>query len=382
MNSAAVTSNSAMTQEDDHALIERIATAYRYASTRFAGHGTSFWADFNRDCQSLHDALMRDDVAVAGSILRDPHNAPIHLLRGFYDLTRTVRNAEAGGDFECRRQQENMIAGLLVALAEAVGAVRYANPEAAGKHDQSIEDTLAALDERLGFRIDFPNPYPGEIGLVTSRGIANERSAHAIYQAWLVSELGGPRVLEIGAGLGLVAYYARQLGLTYTIVDLPLSNAAQADFLGRALGPEKIALSGEQYYVRTDRTGIFGPEWFLSSTEHFDVILNADSLPEMDTDQAVKYVDKICANCDVFLSINHEAGAFRVSELLALPGCPFERHRYWLRDGYVEEVARFGGMTTEIERLRNAVSRLSRKPSNSRRELIRRFVNITLGRPV
>ncbi len=54
------------------------------------------------------------------------------------------------------------------------------------------------------------------------------------------------RVLEIGAGLGRTAYYAWRAGIRhYTIVDVPLTAVAQADFLGRTLGPEALTLAGE-----------------------------------------------------------------------------------------------------------------------------------------
>ena len=103
----------------------------------------------------------------------------------------------------------------LVTLAEAIGAKRVWNAEAAESlrpDVASIEDLLTAIENRIGIDLDFPNPFPDEFGLATSRGVASQRALHAIYQAWRLKTLArvyGGRVLEIGAGLGRTAYYAK-----------------------------------------------------------------------------------------------------------------------------------------------------------------------------
>ena len=52
--------------------------------------------------------------------------------------------------------------------------------------------------------------------------------------------------MEIGAGMGRTAYYMCKFGLSdYTIVDLPMSNVAQAAFLSRVMGEDQISLAGE-----------------------------------------------------------------------------------------------------------------------------------------
>jgi hypothetical protein len=142
---------------------------------------------------------------------------------------------------------------------------------------------LALIDLGLGHRIVFPNPFPGEIGLASSRGIISYRAIQAIYQAWRVYNLvkgnRDARIVEVGAGLGRTAFYAATFGLhNYTIVDLPLSSVAQGYFLGRTLGPDAICLYKEQ------RSGIaiLPPSKFLNSDDRYDVLLNADSLTELD----------------------------------------------------------------------------------------------------
>ena len=112
-----------------------------------------------------------------------------------------------------------------------------------------VDRILDEIEGTLAAPIRFPNPYPGELGLLTvNRGIASFRAIQALYQAWRLGQLSHGqddfRVLEIGAGLGRTAYFARALGISdYTIVDIPLTNAAQGYFLGRTLGAGNVVLS-------------------------------------------------------------------------------------------------------------------------------------------
>ena len=120
-------------------------------------------------------------------------------------------------------------------------------------HDVSAQTTdqiLDQIDGALGLKLDFPNPFPNELGLPSSRGILGFRSIHAIYQAWRIAQIAKGRrdfkVMEIGAGLGRTAYFSNIFGVkNYTIVDIPLTNAAQGYFLGRVLGPDAVRLNGE-----------------------------------------------------------------------------------------------------------------------------------------
>ncbi len=140
----------------------------------------------------------------------------------------------------------------MLLLSEVLGARRLWNSEAPNLTAAlpDVETMMLQLDQAAGFLIDFPNPFPDEIGLVTSRGIASHRAVQALYQAARIASLmkgkSRARIAEIGAGTGRTAYYARKIGITdYTIIDLPMSNVAQANFLGRALGPNMISLFGE-----------------------------------------------------------------------------------------------------------------------------------------
>lgn len=384
---------------NDEQLVARIIGAYRFAIAHFDGHGNSFWGDFNRDLIDLHTLLLSGDAAPIAARLRTPHTT--ELLKGFYDLTASNYDMQIASTVSNRDEKASQILSLLFTLAEAVGAVRAINPEGPIQQNARIstaEALLNALDDKFGFRIDFPNPYPNEFGLITSRGVANFRSLHAIYHAWRLADItrsgSNTSILEIGAGLARTAYYAKRFGIhDYTIVDIPLTNVAQADFIGRTLGPSHLVLFGEPDDVsRRDRVRVVGPKWLANTNETFDIALNIDSITEMDLNNAIDYFRLICAKAGTFISINHEVNLFSVADLPTLAGEPpkFNRYPYWLRPGYVEEVAYIRDTTPpdaasqfELKRLAGVISRQSSEIEqtnrllHSRIALLRRALKLT-----
>jgi hypothetical protein len=322
---------------DDLNLIARIVAAYRAANDTALGSNDSYWlqsfSDFKRP---VHDALMsRNAEAAVAPMLRDP--ASNMLFYGFDNLTSSTNPpASTWGDPHHLPMYDD-----LLRLAEAIGALPLENPET--PYSDLAPDTeviLRTLDAAFGFTVKFPNPYPREIGLATSRGVASYRAVQALYQASRVAELAPDpstaKVVEIGGGLGRTPYCAYQFGLRdYTLIDLPMTNVAQAYFLGRVLGPDAISLFGES------RRGIqiLPPAGFLEATDHYHIALNVDSLPEMAPETAIDYCKKMISRADVFLSINHEFNAQTVRGIYAdLKLRAVSRTPYWLRRGYVEEV--------------------------------------------
>jgi hypothetical protein len=318
---------------DDRELVRRIVRAYAAATERFAGHGASMWADINATAADLHRVLLGGDLEQSARLLRHPHLS--NLFHGF--------DNPVGNEIAADMKQRIYLA--LRRLAEATGAVRLSNPETRIGTALSIDGYLDALDVRLGRRLVFPNLFEAEQGVRSARGIIGFRPLQALYQAWRLTRFGdGLRVLEIGAGLGRTAYYADLLGIAdYTIVDIPLSNVAQADFLGRALGPDRVTLVGEEPESGGRRIRIWGPDFLATTDERFDVVLNVDSLTELDRDVARRYVDFAARRARVFVSINPEYHPQRVCDLLDAQARPHLTLRlpYWMREGYVEEIALF-----------------------------------------
>ena len=323
--------------------IQRIGKAYTDAvDTDLGDRGIDWLGMYGAMKADVHQALVSGSPEDARAFLSDPANNMM-----FYGFENTYRGQAEHGEGH-HRIQSHFIYNSLLRVAEAIGVVRMEDPEPydlAGEPPTPtpVEDILSKLDEALGFRVDFPNPYPNEVGYPTTRGVASYRAVQALYQVWRIMQLAGGRhrsVVEIGAGLGRNAYYARRAGIDrYTIVDIPMTAAAQAYFLARTLGEDAVQVYGEDSDAPVR---ILPPEDFLRSAERYDLIVNIDSLPEMDAAVSQRYFDHIALRTPTFLSINHEILPVTVRSLYTKLGtCRAERQPYWLRRGYVEEVVRF-----------------------------------------
>jgi hypothetical protein len=196
--------------------------------------------------------------------------------------------------------------------------------------------------DRLGFPLSFPNPYENEFGLQVGGQVASVRAVFALYQSFRSLSLsrlfGCHSIMEIGAGLGRSAYYCWTAGVrSYRIIDLPLANVAQAYFLGRTLGPENIRLYGEP--SKSEAVEILPPR--LLTERKFDLVVNVDSMTEMDRQAAIDYLNYARDCAKVLLSSNHEVNHFRVCDLLTevMPETPVLRYPSPMRDGYMEEIA-------------------------------------------
>jgi hypothetical protein len=297
------------------------------------------FAELKRD---VHDALMGDDEAAVRALLRDPGRTD--LFYGFENLTRSIAPSHVDEEIFPRADKEQTIEGMFELLSRLCEAreCRLTHPDGPMvERPPGIDAMFAALDKSFGGRFDFPNPFPGEIGLSTSRGVASYRALQAVYQAGRIVDLltGGdaPRVLEVGAGLGRTAYYAWQFGIRdYTIIDIPISAVAQANFLGRTVGEQHIQLYGE---TKAAGIRILPPAAFLNVDDRYDLIINVDSLTEMNPATAYRYVKEIEKRSSVFWSVNHEENSFKVSDLFS-PRIANEvvRTPYCMRIGYVEEL--------------------------------------------
>lgn len=326
----------------DLKLVERIITAYQEANK--ADLGDSMWKVFFASYHNaIHEELMNGHVETVAKIFRDPGASD--LFYGFDLLTKSYQGIS--NTDQVRAPYARLCLDGLVRFAEAAGVSPIDNPETWSSRDGSTLETEKVLEElsKKCWPFSVPNPFPAELGLKTSRGIISYRVPQALYQAWrikqLVKGIDNPRILEIGAGLGRTAYYAYELGLRdYSIVDIPITAASQAYFLGRTLGENNIHLDGEPTLESIQKVKVLSPQTFINENKTYDLVLNADSLTEMDLSTANAYWKKIKSSTDMFLSINHEANPFCVRDLIAedLPNIEINRCPAWMRRGYVEEL--------------------------------------------
>ena len=362
---------------DDTRLIERIRRSYSLAIETPVGSTDSMWLRgplFEMRCE-IHDALTASATDDLTQILRDPGRTDLHY--GFEDLSRTFA-IQSLPTLDRARFAASQFLGLLE-LGRATGLRRVRHHDQVEPELPRVGDLLNKFDGLFGFHIIFPNPFPNEPGLATTRGIIGYRGPAALYQAWRIKQLAGtqrsPRVVEIGGGLGRTAYYARKFGITdYTIVDIPMTLVAQANFLGRVLGEDSIALFGEVPHD-AGRVKLLPPSAFLQSHRQYDLALNVDSMTEMARDTAQAYCDAIHARATTFLSINHEGLGFTVAELM--PGGMFQRTPYWMRPGYVEELAGRYPNDTRGRRLYRSVRRAASSGKVLTERLARRGMTVS-----
>jgi hypothetical protein len=298
-------------------LVRTIRELYLRSIGRCGGV-SGIWDSINSLKGDIHAALCGASDEDLASLLSRPTEH--FLLYGIDDLSRDDGSMPLA---ERRRLQADATGESLYRLAELLKVVRMRYPEARVA-DPPFE-TDALLDGIAGAvgQFDLPNPFVGEVGLKSTRGIFGFRVPQALYQAHLLKQWPGS-ILEIGAGFGRTAYFAHKFGLgPYSIVDIPMTNVAQRLFLGMTL-PE-------------------GAVRILDTSElpAADVVFNADSLTEMDRETAERYVDHIKRTAKVFLSINHEYNAFRACEVGDLARHCVSRNAYYLRPGYAMEVFHF-----------------------------------------
>ena len=343
------------------AFLQRLQISYR-RQMELVDFGSSFWKQFAEKNADVDRILSSGDLRAVGNLAANP--AATNMFWGF-DATAADAVAPYFEDPEgLRASHVDAVCDRILRLAVATGAIRIEYPEASldAPNLRDLDHALDAVATKTG-ALRFPNPFPHEIGVATSRGIVSYRPLQAIYQAFRLRELAqtfGGRVVEIGGGLGRTAYYARQFGIRdYTLIDIPISATAQAIFLAYTLGPDAITLPGEPHRNNTVR--IETPAWFYVAQEAFDIALNADSMVEMDADHANRYVAVISKTCSCFLSINHEFNPFRVCDLPAAQELKVSRYPYWMRKGYAEELYEPGGMRRRVKsRLSRVKSRLKR----------------------
>lgn len=328
---------------DDKDLVARIIDAFRVTKDLPLGDSASFWLDSIAGMQKREfETLSSGAVGAVAALFRDP--LLTQLFVGFDDVVATNPYSPHVRDPSFQDWMRKWSYDSLVGTAEAVGTVRIEAVESRDIRALGVEEILLGLDEAFGFRVTFPNINRGEIGLTTSRGIASFRAIQSLFQGWRIANLlgdtAGKKVVEIGGGMGRTCFYARQFGVAkYDIVDLPLTSACQAYYLGRTLGNDQVALHGEDSEAPTR---ILAPSTFLNSTNAYDLAVNVDSFPEMSGNTIAEYFNRIVQTIPSLLSINHEANLHSVRYFIdTTQGAVSTRNRYWLRRGFVEEVVRF-----------------------------------------
>jgi hypothetical protein len=339
-------------------LISRINNSYRLALNRSpTPEGSAIWSMIGAKQTEIHQALMSNGDRSLPDLLSDPQST--NLYYGVDNLAKDVMEIIGTRWKDGYDDLKSAIDDLLVALGEVdlfnpQGGALY--PHKNRPETRSVEDAIRTIDGIFGGKVSFPNPFAGEFGIATSKGLISYRAIQAVYQSILVRRYAVESCLEIGGGMGRTAFFGRLLGLKYTIIDLPMTIVGQALFLASVLGDDAIWLLGDTT-PKNDRIVLLPPSE-LRSVGHVDVVLNVDSLTEMGEKTAMEYLAWISTNCETFISINHEANLFKTIELCRslYPSSLRSRCPYWLRAGYVEEVFSFDKARQMLEAVHSSTS--------------------------
>jgi hypothetical protein len=324
---------------NDIDLVIRLVRSYRqsFKQSHYAG---GMWTDFfMKKHGRAHDIFMSGSPRQAARLLRNPSANYLHygFDETYLDMARLFSRPDNHAGYATSIKMQ------MLSLAEAGRMFRMENPEQYSnvppRKGPDTEALMRALDAILGIKVDFPNPFPDEYGLQTSRGVAGFRATQSLYQAYRIMQLTAgienPNILEIGAGTGRTAYYCHRLGLRrYSIVDLPFTAISHGYFLGRVLGHSAVALDIEM----GGGVKLISPDSFLQQDVKYDLIVNVDSLTEIPLSVARRYWVEIQKRTKRFWSINHEANQHTMSQIAGI--APAWRFPCWMRRGYAEELYR------------------------------------------
>lgn len=330
--------------------VRRVVDAYHAAMKVFSAPAPSMWARIEARHRDTLNAVRARNLPVVLQTLTRLFDTPLiwGLGRVHPDTPGHIRSGQPEG-------VQIQITDALVSLAEATGAARLTSIELEGldRHlaalHRDLDALLTAVVEHTGLEVAMPEAGANYGCRIAGHHVSIDSLVHA-YTAYRLRQLGArshERIVEIGGGYGCLAYICHRNGYgDYTIVDLPWVNLIQGYLLIMSLPPSSVSLFGEP-----DRAVKVQPFWEFGNLadRSVDVVINTDSLPEIGGETARRYIAdiaRVTRRC--FLSINQEAttvypGVGRQLHVNAL--CAEERRlrllhrqRYWMRQGYVEEV--------------------------------------------
>jgi hypothetical protein len=327
----------------------RVVEAYRAAMASAQAPSASMWKYVEEQHGEFLAAVRAGDIdTVLQSLRRMFHT---HLVWGLGRVHEQIPVDIQRGHSDGLQIQ---VADVLVSLGEATSAALITNIEQQGRDVHfsalcvDLDQLLASIITRTGLVVDMPGAGGNYGCVVAGRRVSIDSLVHA-YTVYRLKQLGvgsGERIAEIGGGYGCLAYSCRRNGFSdYTVFDLPWVNILQGYLHIMTLAPDEVSLFGEP-----DRPVKIRPFWEFTALgdRSVDVVINTDSMPEIGAATARQYIDgiaRVTRRC--FLSINQEAMADypgigrqqHVNGLAERAGLRLlHRHRYWMRQGYVEEI--------------------------------------------
>lgn len=330
--------------------VQRVIAAYNRASAELQRPAPCMWElGEARNAKSFVAALKAGNAVAVFEHLRSMFRT--NLVWGLGCVCEQVWNfflTQSYGPYLMR------FTDILRSLAEAVGTLCITNSEQDMEGHFSALDidtaaTYSAIEHQIGLDLSFPE-VGGAYGCVIGDSKTSIDSLIHAYTVTRMIELGAkPKdsVAEIGGGYGSLALLMYRAGFrNYSIYDLPWVCALQGYFLIMSLPPGSVRLYGED---SGDVSILPGWRFDRIPNRSIDYVINTNSFPEMGRATAIEYLKDIRRSVKKqFLSINQEAKVavdrydpqLCVAELMQQVGGfrRLSRSKYWMRNGYVEEV--------------------------------------------
>lgn len=176
--------------------------------------------------------------------------------------------------------------------------------------NQKINEHLDLLDNIFDFYIDFKTFDFENVGFMTKRGNLTHRKLYALIHLWFIKKsLGGSlknkKIIEIGGGNGLTAYFAYLSGVSeYIIVDIKTTQIIQFWNLSFYIKETNVSFLSEN--INTIVKLYDTKDYNYLYNKNYDIVFNADGLVEYGIKIAYNYFENFDKISKYFLSINHE----------------------------------------------------------------------------
>jgi len=333
-------------------LIEYFHRLDAEAKVKSVTDNNDMWLFISKNHEQFRSALASRNAESVSNMLLTAAAGP--LVAGFMNYEPFDRLSCKP---EARLREAKHFVDKLLSLGESLGAtpVQCIEQGAFGYESVDIDSLIAEIENRVKFDISPPRAGGGTFGLKIDSNILCIKDLHAIYTAarasTIVQDIPVKTVAEIGGGTGTLAYYLIKAGLPQvSVFDLPIVSILQGYYLMRSLGPEEVWLHGEPL---RDVAAHVRPYWTLREApdRSIGLVINQDSMPEIERGLAMEYLQLIRAKCGFFfLSINQEGQApdqfmnpqSVVFSLVEAAGGFKRQYRFphWMRATYVEELYR------------------------------------------
>ena len=304
----------------------------------------SMWNDHVARHTPLLDCLLAGDTQKSYGILNRMYQSSV--MHGITQGDVEVQLMNAYPDIMELRLRRAW--DILMGVSEYIGIIPPQN------HEQGASYLVVPVDvmvNELGYLPNFRAPpwQGGQWCLKTSKGLFSDRDLIALYLAIKIREkFPDPRtrIVEIGGGSGYLAYWLYLFGYRdITMVDLPTVMCCQAFQLRSNHPGISISMPNDD---RPAEVKFLDTKQFQTGNNHYDLVINCDSLPEMSLETVHAYLDAIARQAQFFYSINQESRAqggygrqhsirYEIKQHFRNRLMRADRSRFWLRDGYTEE---------------------------------------------